>query len=108
LVGEIFHERDAVPPDPVREEAPGVFVVLGSADVRLIEERLGVELPEWSSSRTLSGLVVELAEGRLPQAGETFAVGPCRIEVVEVSPRRIRRARISVATEASARAAART
>jgi putative hemolysin len=102
LVGEIFHERDAVPPDPVRQEAPGVFAVLGSADVRLVEARLGVTLPDWSNSRTMSGLIVELAEGRLPQAGETFTVGRCRIEVVETSSRRVRRAKITVAAETPA------
>jgi putative hemolysin len=100
LVGEIFHERDAVPPDPVLAEAPGVFLVLGAADVRLVEERIGIELPEATSSRSLSGLLVEMADGRLPHAGETLALGPCRVEVLEVSPRRVRRVRITVPASA--------
>ncbi len=96
LVGDILSEHDPIPPEPIRQEAQGVYLALGNADVRLVEERLGVRLPDWSLSRSLGGLVVELADGRLPRAGERFTSGNCELEAVEVSPRRVRQVRVRV------------
>jgi putative hemolysin len=102
LVGDIFHEQDATPPDAIRQEQPGVFLALGNTDVRAVEEKLGIRLPDWSLSRTLGGLVVELADGRLPAVGERFVSGRCELEAVEVSPRRVRQVRLRVQPQQNA------
>jgi putative hemolysin len=97
VVGELLHERDPLPPDAFQREADGAWLVPGPTDVRDVERRLGIEFPESASSRTLNGLIVELAGGRLPDAGETFPVRGGAVEVVDVSPRRVRTARIRLA-----------
>jgi putative hemolysin len=95
LVGEIFHERDAPQPKQVAQEAPGTFRLLGGAPLREVQRDLGLELPAPDDARTVSGLLVVLAGGRVPSAGERFTAPPdLEFEVVEASPRRVRSARL--------------
>lgn len=95
LVGEIFHEKEVVAV-PYREDGPGAWVVEGRAGVRDVNRALGVELPEDPAWATVAGLVLNRLE-RIPPAGTTFAEeeSGLTIEVVESTPRRITRVRLS-------------
>jgi putative hemolysin len=98
LVGEIFHEGDAAPPQPIQREADGVYRVLGSVPLRDLWRDARIELPERGEERTISGLLVALAGERVPAAGETFLAAPgIVLEVVEASPRRVRVVRVRLA-----------
>ncbi len=95
LVGEIFHEKEVVAL-PYREDGPGAWVVEGRAGVRDVNRALGVELPEDPAWATVAGLVLNRLE-RIPPAGTTFVDedSGLTIEVVESTPRRITRVRLS-------------
>jgi putative hemolysin len=89
LVGEIFDEHDeangpasALPPLTIME-------VDGATAASDVAERLGIELPH-AESTTLAGMVAELA-GRIPVAGERFAMGPIEVDVLRAGPARIER-----------------
>ena len=102
LVGEIFHEHDALPAQPIQPEGPGVTRVLGSVTLRDIWHELKLELPERGEARTVGGLAVALAGERVPAAGERFAAAPgITLEVVEASPRRVRVVRLHHGAAAS-------
>src|SRR5690606_18506851 len=91
LVGEIFHERDAPEPQRIVEEGPGIWRALGSADLRELEQRIGLAIPEDSSARTIGGLCVELAGTHIPASGAAFRLDErTELEVVEATPRRVR------------------
>jgi CBS domain containing-hemolysin-like protein len=98
LVGEIFNEHD----DGVRA-APAADVPLidtdGNLPLEAVEERFGVSLPPGKST-TVGGLLAEWA-GRIPGAGERFAVRGLEFDVLQASPTRIERLLIrSAATPA--------
>jgi putative hemolysin len=88
LVGEIFDEHDAeVRPSP--SGGPTLFETDGNVSPEAIEERFGVSLPTGRST-TMGGLLVEWA-GRIPNAGERFAIRGLEFDVLEASPTRIER-----------------
>src|SRR4051812_13566217 len=88
LVGEIFDEHDPeVRPSP--GGGPTLFETDGNVSPEAIEERFGVSLPK-SRSTTMGGLLVEWA-GRIPNAGERFALRGLEFDVLEASPTRIER-----------------
>ena len=95
LVGEIFHEREAEAV-PYREDGPGAWVVEGRAGVRDVNRALGLELPEDPAWATIAGFVLHRLE-RIPPAGSAFVdeESGLTIEVVESTPRRIARVRVS-------------
>jgi putative hemolysin len=95
LVGEIFHEHDALPAQPIQREAADRVRVLGSVTLRDVWHELKLDLPERGDARTVGGLAVALAGERVPAAGERFAVAPgVELEVVDASPRRVRVVRL--------------
>ena len=90
LVGEIFDEYDepaavAVPDAP----APAAIIVDGTEPAAEVAERLGARLPG-GEAHTIGGLLAELA-GRIPAAGERFAIGGLELDVLHASPTRVER-----------------
>jgi CBS domain containing-hemolysin-like protein len=88
LVGEIFDEHDqevrAAP-----SAGPALFETDGNVSPEAIEEHFGVSLPEGRST-TVAGLLAEWA-GRIPNAGERFAIRGLEFDVLQASPTRIER-----------------
>lgn len=89
IVGEIRDEHDKV--EAVKESDQS-YIVTGNMDVDRLGELFGVR-PEGDSS-TVAGLVSELA-GRIPRKGEIVEEDGLRFEVLESTPRRVERVRIS-------------
>lgn len=99
LVGEIFSEHAAQPPQNVVKEADGSFIVIGTTPVRELNRELDVGLPEDGDFTTIAGLCLSLA-GRVPVAGQSFELeNGVKLEIVDVSPRRIRKVRIRQPSE---------
>jgi CBS domain containing-hemolysin-like protein len=86
IVGEIEDEFDEEADDALRHQ-DGAVLVRGSASLRLVQEELGVELPD-SHEATVGGHVLETL-GRLPQVGERVEVGGRVAEVGAVDDARI-------------------
>jgi CBS domain containing-hemolysin-like protein len=89
LVGEIFDEDDGVEGAAAVVVANEVFETDGSASLDAIAARFGIALPD-STAATVAGLLAELA-GRIPQAGERFALRGLEFDVVKATPARLER-----------------
>ncbi|MGD9140286.1 MAG: hemolysin family protein [bacterium] len=88
ILGEISDEYDG------RQER-GIEIggiVSGRVPVSLIEEELGIEIPEGAGD-TLAGFLLHVS-GEIPHAGAVIEHGNFRFHVVEVRGNRIRRVRI--------------
>jgi CBS domain containing-hemolysin-like protein len=88
ILGEISDEYDG------REERNLEIgqVVSGRVPVSLIEEELGIHIPEGAGD-TLAGFLLHIS-GEIPHAGAVIEHGNFRFNVVEVRGNRIRRVRI--------------
>jgi putative hemolysin len=93
LVGDIMSEDD-VPEQFFTREPGGTILVQGWAAVRKVNRDLHLDLPVGKDRTTIAGLCMSLAQA-IPQAGERLTTDNGTVlEVIEASPRRVRRARI--------------
>ena len=100
IVGEIRDEHEAKS-DVVRE-SDTAFIVPGNMDVDRLEELFHIK-PDGHEATTVAGLVSEIM-GRIPQKGEVVEEGGLRYEVLDSTPRRVKRLRISTRLPQQARA----
>lgn len=99
LVGEIVSEHDKDAVDAIHAETDGTWIVQGGTSLRDVTRETGIELPEDAGVNTLSGLCVTLHDGRIPPTGTQLTIEDGgRIEVLDASPRRVRRVRLHPAT----------
>ncbi len=73
----------------------GSYLVDGSASLRDLNRKLGLDFP-LDSARTLNGLVMECLEA-MPEAGVAIRIGGCTVEIVQITERKVKTARISKA-----------
>lgn len=93
LVGDIMSEDD-VPELYFAREPAGTIIVQGWAAVRKVNRDLHLDLPVGPDRTTIAGLCMALAHA-IPQAGERLTTDDGTVlEVIESSPRRVRRVRI--------------
>ena len=93
LVGDIMSEDD-VPEQFFTREPAGTILVQGWASVRKVNRDLHLDLPVGKDQTTIAGLCMSLAQA-IPQTGERLSTdNGTVIEVVEASPRRVRRVRV--------------
>ncbi len=91
IVGEIVDESDEEEHvEEIRRLSATTAEVRGRAHLADINESLGIELPDSDDFETIAGLAVSNF-GRIPTTGETFALGPLEITVLEASRRRVER-----------------
>jgi len=95
VVGEIEDEYDRGM-EYYRKIAPDEFLVPGSMEIRRFEEELGASLPAGDYS-TVGGMLISLA-GRIPAAGETFAVTGAVFTVVRCTERAVKEIRVMLST----------
>ena len=91
IVGEIRDEYD-VEVDAVLAEHDGSFVFSGRTHVRVLAERLKIDV-ENEGYETVGGYLLAHV-GRVPHAGETFELDGLSVEVLETERRRITRVRV--------------
>lgn len=96
LFGEIRDEYDE--PDLVERVAADVYIVGGRAEVHLLNEEHGLELPEGEGYETVAGLILDRL-GSIPDSEDQLVVGPYRLTVVEATASRIERVRIAPAPD---------
>ena len=94
LVGEILEEAEE-PVELVKREPGGAAVVRGDAPVREVNRALGLDLPEGDDYTSMGGLCLALT-GAVPQQGaKVTAPDGTALEVLDASPRVVRRLRIT-------------
>jgi len=104
LVGDIMSEDD-VPEQYFVREPQGTILVQGWAAVRKVNRDLHLDLPVGKDRTTIAGLCMSLAQA-IPQAGERLTTDNGTVlEVIESSPRRVRRVRIHPVKETDESAA---
>jgi putative hemolysin len=93
VVDDIMSEDD-VPEQFFTREPAGTIIVQGWAAVRKVNRDLHLDLPVGKDRTTVAGLCMSLAQA-IPQTGERLTTDNGTIlEVIEASPRRVRRVRI--------------
>lgn len=98
LVGDIMKEDD-VPEQYFVREPGGTILVQGWASVRKVNRDLHLDLPVGKDRTTIAGLCMSLAQA-IPQAGERLVTEDgTLLEVIEASPRRVRRVRVHPVAE---------
>ena len=94
LVGEIWDEHDEATED-FRKQSDGSWIVLGSAGVDDLYERLGLPEDEDIDSNTVNGLVQEKT-CHLPKVGDHFTLGGYEGVVTRTARRRVTEVRLSL------------
>ena len=93
LVGEIWDEHDEVTED-FRKQSDGSWIVLGSAGVDDLYERLGLPEDEDIDSNTVNGLVQEKT-CHLPKVGDHFQLNDYEGVVTRTARRRVTEVRFT-------------
>jgi len=93
VVGEIEDEYD-MGMEYYKKIAPNEFLVPGSMEVRRFEEEMGAPLPEGEYS-TVGGMLISMA-GRIPAAGDRFAVPGAVFTVARSTERAVKEVRVSL------------
>ncbi len=92
-MGEILGETEE-PQELVQREPGGAAVVRGDAPIREVNRAMGLDLPEGDGFTSVGGLCVALA-GAVPERGTRLTTSDGAVlEVLEASPRVVRRLRI--------------
>lgn len=92
LVGEIYSEDD-VPIELLDRDGPDTVLVEGTAPVHEVNRMLGPLFPEREEYSTVAGWCLYVAS-RIPKTGEWVSGDGLRVEIVDATPRRVRRVRL--------------
>jgi putative hemolysin len=87
LAGAFAHDVEEDEP-PLVEREDGSWLVSGAASADLLEDRLGVNMPQDRDYSTVAGFALSVLK-HLPQTGETFAFDGWKFEVVDMDGRKI-------------------
>ena len=93
IVGDIDDEYD-VEPSPIRAERPNVWRIEARTSVARVNADLDLGLPESDDYETIAGLLIERFR-RIPDKGETLAVGGVTIEIIAATDRAVEAVRIT-------------
>jgi CBS domain containing-hemolysin-like protein len=97
IVGEIEDEHDPEEREPIAEDGDGTLTIAGWAPIRLVEERLEIEVDDHHEA-TIGGVVLERL-GRLPEAGEVVELAGVRLEVVRAEDAQVQELRVAARVE---------
>lgn len=91
LVGEILGENDE-PRTSITREDEGTWLVSGNVPLHELNREIGLGVPEGEFA-TVAGLCIHLA-GSIPVVGQTVHAEHVTLDIVDASPRRVRRVRV--------------
>jgi len=94
IVGE-FTSNLSDATDNIFPQRDGSHIIAGTANIREINKALHWELPK-NGPKTLSGLILETLES-FPDGNAGLAIGPYRMEILELEGNVVRSARVRVA-----------
>lgn len=88
LVGDILDEFDEAPSQPVRRLSDGSAEVDATLNVKEVNERLELAIPEDEHYETLAGFVLSEL-GHFPRRGERLRAAGCEFAILEANERRV-------------------
>ncbi len=91
LVGEIYDETD-IAPDVVERVSDDELIVLGSAELRIIESMLDLDLPGKPTDTV--GLWVLSHTEKIPKQGEVFIIDNLEVKILSATTRSIEQVRV--------------
>jgi putative hemolysin len=92
LVGELADEEEPIE-DLIGRQADGSALVSGHTPIRDLNRVLDLSLPEGEGYSTVAGLCIARI-GAVPEPGARLQVGDAELEVVDATPRLVRRLRV--------------
>jgi putative hemolysin len=92
LLGEILSENER-PIEIIHHEGPGVALVRADTPIQDVNRALGTKFETSHEYTTVSGLLMHQS-GSIMQAGELLTIEGVELEVVEATPRQIKRVRV--------------
>ena len=88
LAGAFASDSDDDDDPPLVEREDGSWLVSGAANADLLEDRLGIAMPDERDYATVAGFALSVLK-RLPETGEHFTHNGWRFEVVDMDGRKI-------------------
>ncbi|QDP19739.1 hemolysin family protein [Sphingomonas xanthus] len=88
LAGAFAHDMDEGDDPPCVEREDGSWLVSGAASADLLEDRIGVSIPDDRDYSTVAGFALSVLK-RIPETGETFKFDGYRFEVIDMDGRKI-------------------
>jgi putative hemolysin len=92
LLGEILSENER-PIETIHHEGSGIALVRADTPIQDVNRALGTEFETSHEYTTVSGLLMHQS-GRIMQAGESLTIDGVALEVVEATPRQVKRVRV--------------
>ncbi len=93
IVGEI-HDEYETEEHLIKQKDTNIFLIDGYAGIEMINETMGIELPE-GDFETISGFIMEHL-GRIPLPDESFTYKNLEITIIEATEKTIRRVKIMI------------
>jgi putative hemolysin len=88
LAGTFAHDVEHGEEPPLVEREDGSWLVSGAASADLLDDRLGVRMPDDRDYSTVAGFALSVLK-RLPEIGETFKHDGWSFEIVDMDGRKI-------------------
>jgi len=88
LAGAFAHDMDEGDEPPCIERDDGSWLVSGSANADLLDDRIGVSMPGDRDYSTVAGFALSVLK-RIPETGETFKFDGYKFEVIDMDGRKI-------------------
>ena len=98
IVGEIVDETDQDISDDITFLNDRQADVQGTMHISVLNDRMGIELPEDDEYATVSGLIMNKIN-EIPRSGYEVSIGNVQLNILEATRRKIKAVRVSIANE---------
>ena len=98
IVGEIVDETDQDISDDITFLNDRQADVQGTMHISVLNDRMGIELPEDDEYATVSGLIMNKIN-EIPRSGYEVSIGNVQLNILEATRRKIKAVRVTIANE---------
>ena len=98
IVGEIVDETDQDISDDITFLNDRQADVQGTMHISVLNDRMGIELPEDDEYATVSGLIMNKIN-EIPRSGYEVSIGNVQLNILEATRRKIKTVRVTIASE---------
>ena len=98
IVGEIVDETDQDISDDITFLNDRQADVQGTMHISVLNDRMGIELPEDDEYATVSGLIMNKIN-EIPRSGYEVSIGNVQLNILEATRRKIKAVRVTITNE---------